>query len=186
MLCTFSGFLLVLLNIPLFWYLLLIMHIKCKYRRAVCTHTWCFSCSFFSSNTHVHLMLHIALTDLTDAYFQLNVWFFNRYFVAVFATGSRDGHIMIWDKRSNKRGKGEKIDCNLPMRYDQILLPISRETESLLTGLAFNGRVLHVDFTLFTLHSHRLYVTPAIDGISNNWKTVCVLLHVGNFSSPGL
>ena len=20
------------------------MHIKCKYRRAVCTHTWCFSC----------------------------------------------------------------------------------------------------------------------------------------------
>ena len=22
------------------------MHIKCKYRRAVCTHTWCFSCYF--------------------------------------------------------------------------------------------------------------------------------------------
>ena len=22
------------------------MHIKCKYRRAVCTHTWCFSCLY--------------------------------------------------------------------------------------------------------------------------------------------
>ena len=24
------------------------MHIKCKYRRAVCTHTWCFSCYYMN------------------------------------------------------------------------------------------------------------------------------------------
>lgn len=39
------------------------------------------------------------------------------YILAVFATGSRDGHIMVWDTRCSRKGKGNNVTVNLINLY---------------------------------------------------------------------
>ena len=44
------------------------MHIKCKYRRAVCTHTWCFSCICFFAVSPNNETINVILLTITGAF----------------------------------------------------------------------------------------------------------------------
>lgn len=71
--------------------------------------------------------MYISKLSMHEFYFiNLNTVFcFD--FIAVFATGSRDGHIMIWDDRCQKKGKKKNNPiCELTIFLQGSLVPLRK------------------------------------------------------------
>ena len=98
------------------------MHIKYKYRRAVCTHTWCFSCwsiyhcfylekcglgktlrfliksSFLSSSHQNHFLLHEIIVSyiISCPWFQVDIFYHFLYFWYFFIVFTEKN--ITWEK----------------------------------------------------------------------------------------